>query len=337
MRRVHVLLASLAVFLGATLPVQAGGQPPSALTHLTLQLKWLPQAQFAGYFVANDLGFYRQQGLNVSIEAGGPTIASEKRVLNGKADIGVDWLSALLVARGHGANLTNIAQMFQASSMQLISFKSTGIRSIAQFRGKRIGVWYAGNQYPFFALMSRQGMTPPQKYMTVVPQDFTMKKFLTHAIDVASVTTYNELGVVYEQGVKPSDLTIFDYNKLEVGMLEDGLFAHPAWLSTHASIAVRFLRASIQGWRWAVAHPDRAGMISYRHEAPGYSTPAHQIFMARQVAKLVTSGLGGRHTIGYMNPALYARTWRILLAQHVIQRAPSAAYDPRYWQAAGGH
>jgi NitT/TauT family transport system substrate-binding protein len=331
------LLMALLILLGGSLPVRAGGRPPSHLTHLTLQLKWFPQAQFAGYFVAQQLGFYRQQGLDVSILPGGPTITPETRIAAGVADIGVDWLPALLVARDHGENLTNIAQIFQASGMRLITFRSTGIQRIAQLRGKRVGVWFAGNQYQFYALMSRYHMSPPEKYMTVVPQDFTMQQFLTHQIDAGNAMTYNELGIVYEHGIRPSRLTIFDYNHLGVGVLEDGLFARTAWLRTHASVAVRFLRASIRGWRWTVAHPNQAGLIAYHHEPRGYSRPVHQMFMARQVALLVMHGLGIRHTIGYMDPRLYARTWRILLREHVIRNVPHNAYARQYWTAAGGY
>jgi NitT/TauT family transport system substrate-binding protein len=335
-RYANVVLATVALFLGTALPAAAGGQPPSALTHLTLQLKWLPQAQFAGYFVAQDLGFYRRQGLDVSIKPGGPSIAPEKVVQRGKADIGVDWLSALLVARDRGADLTSIAQIFQSSGMRLIAWKSTGIHSIAQLRGKKVGVWFAGNQYQFYALMSKNHLSPPGKYMSVISQDFTMKQFLTHAIDAGSATTYNELGILYEHGVKPGELTIFDYNRLGVSVLEDGLFARPGWLRSHASIASRFLRASIQGWRWAVRHPDQAGAISFRHQSPGFSTLAHQQYMARQVAKLVTTGLGGRHAIGYMDPRRFTQTWRILLAEHVIHQRPHGAYNGAYWRAIGG-
>ena len=336
MKRLFLLPFVLTVSICAS-SVRAGGQPPTRLTHLTLQLKWFPQAQFAGYFVAHDLGFYRRQGLDVSILPGGPTITPEDRVRDGVAEIGVDWLPALLVARDHGANLTNIAQIFQASGMRLITFRSTGIQRIAQLRGKRVGVWFAGNQYQFYALMSRYDMSPPQQYMTVVPEDFTMRQFLTHQIDAGNAMTYNELGILYEHGVRPSQLTIFDYNELGVSVLEDGLFARPNWLRSHQSIAVRFLRASIQGWRWAVAHPNQAGMISYRHESAGYSSPAHQMYMARQVALLVTHGLGNQHTIGYMDPSLYARTWRILRREQVIRTIPHNAYDQQYWAAAGGY
>lgn len=336
-RYTRALLIALLVFLGGIFPAHAGGRPPSHLTHLTLQLKWLPQAQFAGYFAAQDLGFYRQQGLDVSFRSGGPTIEPEQAVLQSRAEIGVDWLSALLVARDRGEDLTTIAQIFQASGQRLIAWKRAGIQTVPQLRGKRVGVTFAGNQYAFDALMSHYHLSPPQKYLTVESTDVTMRRFLTHQLDASSAQTYNELGTVYEHGVKPSQLTIFDYNALGVSVLEDGLFARPAWLRTHSSVAVRFLRASIQGWQWAVGHPNQAGLLSSRHELPGSSSLAHQRYMAREVARLVTFGLGRKHTIGYMNPALYTRSWRILLAEHVIHHAPTGAYDQQFWRAAGGY
>ena len=335
-RSTSALLAALLVLVAGSVPARAGGPPASPLTQLTLQLKWLPQAQFAGYFVAQDLGFYRQQGLDVVIKPGGPTIAPENAVLQGQADVGVDWLSALLVARDRGENLTNIAQIFQESGQRLIAWKSSGIRTIPQLRGKRVGVTFAGNQYQFYALMSHFHLSPPQKYMRVVAKDVNMKLFLSHQLDATTAQTYNELGIVSEHGIKSSQLTIVDYNTLGDSLLEDGLFARPAWLRTHPSVVTRFLRATIQGWQWADAHPSQAGMISYHHQTPGSSTPAHQVYMARQVALLVTHGLGSRHGIGYMDPALYARTWRILLKEHVIRSAPHTAYDQQYWAKAEG-
>jgi NitT/TauT family transport system substrate-binding protein len=153
-------------------------------------------------------------------------------------------------------------------------------------------------------------------------------------MDVAHAMTYNELGVVYEHGVKPSQLRVWDYNKLGVSILEDGIFANPSWASAHRSTVVAFLRASIQGWKYAVAHPTDAGRISYKHAPAGTSTQSHQIYMAKEVAKLINYGAGKTHAIGYMNPASFKRTWQTLLQQKVIKKAPTNAYDQSYWKAA---
>jgi NitT/TauT family transport system substrate-binding protein len=326
--------AAAVLLLGFSFGPRAEAHQQHALTNVTLQLKWVPQAQFAGYFVAADKGYYRAQGLNVTIKPGGPDIAPEQVVAGGGAQFGIDWLSALLVARDKGLPLENIAQVFQASGMRLIAFKSAHINSIQQFKGKHVGVWFAGNQYQFMALMAKYHMYPPSKYMTVVSQPFVMTTFLNHQLAVAHAMTYNELGVVLESGVKMSQLKIWDYNKLGVSILEDGIFADPKWAAAHRSIVVKFLKASIQGWNYSVAHPNEAGQISFKHAPSGTTTLAHQKYMAAQVAKLIKYGPGLKHPIGYMDPASYKRTWQTLLQQSQIKKAPGMAYDQSYYLAA---
>ncbi|MBV9278518.1 MAG: ABC transporter substrate-binding protein [Chloroflexi bacterium] len=311
-------------------------RPGAGTDSVTLVLKWVPQAQFAGYFIALDNGYYRQEHLNVTIKPGGPDVTPETVVTGGGAQFGLDWLSGLLVARDKGLPLVNIAQVFQASGMRMITFKSSGINSIAQFRGHKVGVWPAGNEYQFYALMNKVGMSPPQNYMHVVTQLFVMDPFLNHQLDVAQAMTYNELGVVLEHGVKRSQLNIFDYNKLGVSILEDGIMARADYVQSHRDIVVRFLRASIKGWQYAVSHPTQAGQISFSHAPSGTTTLHHQIYMAQQVAKLIKYGPGLSHPIGYMDPALYQRTWRTLLQQKVIHHMPASAYTQVYWKAATG-
>jgi NitT/TauT family transport system substrate-binding protein len=333
MARIITVLAVVTLF-GFVLIPRTLAHPQRALTPVTLQLKWVPQAQFGGYFVALDKGFYKNAGLNVTIKPGGPDIAPEQVVASGGAQIGIDWLSALLAARDRGLPVQNIAQIYQASGMRLVAFKSTGITSIQGFKHKKVGVWFSGNEYQFMALMNKYHMSPPSQYMTVVKEPFTMDSFLNHQMDVAHAMTYNEMGVIYEHGVKPSQLRVWDYNKLGVSILEDGLFANPSWASAHRSTVVAFLKASIQGWKYAVAHPKEAGQISYKHAPSGTSTESHQIFMAQQVAKLITYGPGKSHAIGYMDPASYKRTWQTLLQEKVIKKAPKNAFDQSYWKAA---
>jgi NitT/TauT family transport system substrate-binding protein len=305
-----------------------------AMVDITLQLKWENQAQFAGYYVAADKGFYAQQGLNVTIRPGGPDVVPEQVVASRAAEFGIDWLSALLVAREKGVPIQNIAQIFQASGMRLIAFKSEHINSIQDFKGKKVGVWPSGNEYQFYALMYKYHLWPPSHYMTVANQPFEMTPFLTHQLDVAHAMTYNELGVVLESGVKRSQLTVFDYNKLGVSILEDGIFARPDWLRSHKDIAVRFLRASIKGWQWVLAHPKDAGILSYKHAPNSPGGQYHQIYMATEVAKLINYGAAIQKGIGYMDPKLFHRTWSTLLNEHVIAHPPKNAYNQTYWQAA---
>jgi NitT/TauT family transport system substrate-binding protein len=336
-----VVLAALGLAAWAGLGSKAqaaAAKPHAALTKITLQSKWVVQAQFAGYYAARDLGYYKDFGLDVNIKVGGPQITPEQVVASGQAQIGIDWLPSLLAFRDKGTDLVNIAQMFGRSGMTEIAFKSTGINSIAKFRGHRVGVWFSGNQYQFLALMAKENMSPPSKYMTVVTQQFVMDPFLNHQLDVAHAMTYNELGVVLEHGVKMSQLDVFDYNKLGVTILEDGIFSTPSWLQSHRAVAVKFLRASIEGWQWAIHHQTAAGTITYSYTPSGtrsQGTLHHQIYMAHEVAKLIEYGPGLSHPIGYMSPAAFHRTWSLMVQDKVLHHAPSSqAYDQSYWQTA---
>jgi NitT/TauT family transport system substrate-binding protein len=315
---------------GARASAADGGARP----RVRLQLKWLPQAQFAGYYVALDRRFYAEEGLDVAILPGGPSIASEEVVNAGNAEFGVDWLESLLVAREAGKPLVNVAQIFQRSGMRLITFRDSGIESIDEFRGKRVGVWFAGNEFRFMALMDKHGMDPPADFMTVVSQPAEMTSFLERDLDVAHAMTYNEL-ITVEEAVGREALRIFDYNKLGFPLLEDGLFARKDWLRANREVAVRFLRASIRGWKWAQRHPRAAGRISFRH-APRDTSGGlhHQIRMAEEVAELLLPKGRAHHPIGYMDADLYRKTWKTLKQERVIHSEPENAYTREYWRAA---
>jgi NitT/TauT family transport system substrate-binding protein len=304
-----------------------------ALTPVKLILKWVTQAQFAGYFVALKKGYYAKEGLDVHIQSPGPNLAPESVVENGGADFGIDWMPSLLTQRDHGQDLVNIAQIFQTTGMRLIAFKSSHINSPADFAGKKVGVWFYGNQYQFFAWMTKLGIDPTKKF-TVYHQQFEMNTFLTHKIDVASAMTYNELGVVLDSGVKLSDLNVWDYGKEGVSMLEDGIFAKRSFLNKNSDLTVRFLRASIMGWQDVVKNPAAAGKIVYDYDTLKAATLHHEVYMATEVDKLINFGPAVKQGIGYMDPAAFKRTANNCVAQKVISKYPTGAYDQSYWKKA---
>ena len=335
-RRLGVVLVPLVALLASGLGGAAAAptaQHQRALTPITLVLKWLPQAQFAGYYVALKKGYYAGEGLDVTILPGGPDVVPEQAVSTGRAQFGTGWLPALLAARDQGMPLVNIAQIYQTTGMRLLSFKSEHLSSPRAFSGKRVGVWFGGNQYQFLALMDKLGMAPSKSF-TVVHQGFDMTAFLSHNLDVASAMTYNELGLVLDAGVKLSDLNVMDYGANGVGLLEDGIFARADYLAAHRDLAVRLLRASIHGWQDTVQDPAVAAAIVKTYDASNVMSLAHQTYMAREVNKLIEFGPAIERGIGYMDPAAFARTAKISLQYHVIRKAPVGAYDQSYWQEA---
>ncbi len=187
-----------------------------AADKVTLQLKWVAQAQFAGYFVAKDKGFYEEAGLDVEIKPGGPDIAPEQVIAGGGADVIVDWMGGALAAREKGVPLVNIAQPFKKAGMQLVCPKDGPVQTEADFKGKTLGVWFFGNEYPFYAWMNKLGLPTEggPDGVTVLKQSFDVQPLIQKQADCISVMTYNEYWQLIDAGYKPEDLIVFNYTAM---------------------------------------------------------------------------------------------------------------------------
>jgi len=324
-----ILLAVCAALVAGTTS-RASASPSSAkLTKITLQLKWVPQAQFAGYYAASLKGFYKAQGLDVTLKNGGPDIIPEQVVASGQAQFGVNWLPSLLAARDKGTLLVNIAQVFARSGMTQLTWKSSGITSIAKMKGKKVANWLGGNQYELFAALTKAGMHPDKNQgVTIVQQPFDMGLLLKSQVDSASAMTYNELAQVLEsKNPKTGKLyTLADLNVIKMqdagtGMLEDGLFSTASWLKSAANqaIAVKFIAASLQGWIYCRDHQAECVQMTLKE---GPTLPkGHQTWMMNEINKLVWPNSSG---IGIMNAGDYGRTASISKQFGVIKKAPSS-------------
>ena len=318
----------------------AAAAPASAAEPLVLQLKWLPDAQFAGYFVAQAKGFSRQAGLAVTIKPGGPDINPSQILAAGGADVAVDWLAAALTARDQGAPIVNIAQIFQHSGLQLTCRRDSLVRRPADLKGKTVAVWFAGNEYPFLAWMAKLGLTTTgdKPDVTVLRQGAGVELLLERRAACISTMSYNEYWQVIDAGMTPSQLILFRYDDEGVATLEDGLYALSAKLADPAmgDRLARFLRATVAGWRFAAApaHQAETIRILLRHGAADATDPRQAERMLREVAKLVAND---RHGLGYLEPAAYERTVDVLLAaaaNPVIRRRPEAAWTHEIWDRA---
>jgi NitT/TauT family transport system substrate-binding protein len=308
---------------------------------LSLQLKWVAQAQFAGYYVAAAKGYYKAAGLDVTIKPGGPDINPSQVIAGGGADVVVDWMPSALAAREKGVKLVNIAQVFQSSGMELSCRKDSGIRAPADFKGKTLGVWFSGNEYPFLAWMSKLGLKTDggPTGVTVLKQGFNVDPLLQKQAACISTMTYNEYWQLIEAGMKPDQLVVFKYEDEKVATLEDGLYATEATLhdAAKADRLARFVKASMLGWEYAVQHQDEAVKIVLDNDTAGAQTPAHQKRMMSEIAKLVTPA---PHGLGYLDEAAYTRTVQELMAggsDPVITRKPEGAWTHAVWDQAFGH
>ena len=327
-----LLLAAAALALFAAAPAAR------AADHLTLQLKWVLQAQFVGYYVALAKGFYKKENLDVTIRPGGPDINPDQVLAAGGADVVIDWMPSALATREKGVPIVNIAQVFQRSGLELTCRKDSGIRTPADFKGKTLGVWFAGNEYPFLAWMAKLGYTwnGPHPDIRVLKQGFNVDPLLQKQAACISTMTYNEYWQLIEAGMKPSQLIVFKYEKEGVATLEDGLYTLQKDIDDPAMAAklARFLIASKMGWEYAIHHQSEAVNILLKYDTAGVLTKVHQTHMMAAVAELVE---GGPHGWGWLSPAAYNRTVDELLASKstpVITKRPVGAWTHAIWDKA---
>jgi NitT/TauT family transport system substrate-binding protein len=321
--------AGLAVagFAGNGVPAQATPAP----TRVTLQLKWVTQAQFAGYYCALAKGYYRDAGLDVTLKPGGPQISPAQEVAAGRAEFGISWLSSLLALRDRGVDLVNIAQVMRRSGTTEITWKESGIASIAQLRGKRVGVWLGGNEDELFAALLKHGIDPRDpREVTIVPQGLDMEPFLQRQVDAAAAMTYNELAQVLETTnpatgrlFQLSDLNVMTMESAGTAMLQGGIVVRGDWLRSkqNQEIARRFLEASFRGWVYSRDHPEEAVEIVLQND-PSLGR-GHQTWQLNEINALIWPAPRG---IGIMDPVAFQRAARIAREVGVVQQVPPGAY-----------
>ena len=340
-RRYLALVATTSVILAAC----SGGTPSSApsgaggQTAVRLQLQWFPQAQFAGYFAAQEQGYFAAEGLDVTFYAAGPTIAPQTvgSAPNGP-EFTIAWVPKVLQAREAGSDLVNIAQVFQRSGTLSVSWKDSNITKPADFKGKKVGVWDFGNEFEVTAGAKMAGLEQGTDYTKVI-QDFNMALLLSREIDVAEAMIYNEYAQVLEtkdpatgQLYKPEQLNVINWNEVGSAMLQDALHARAAWLAQpgNEDIAKRFLKASFRGWIYCRDHA--ADCTQYALNAGSQLPKGHQAWMMSQINPLVWPSPNG---IGIMDAAEWQQTVDVSLGAAIIKAAPpSGAYRTDLAEAA---
>jgi NitT/TauT family transport system substrate-binding protein len=308
--------------------------------NVTLQLKWVTQAQFAGYYAAKEKGYYDKQCLNVTLKVGGPDITPEQVVASGQAEFGIDWLPSLLATRDQGGDLVNIAQVFTRSGMTELTHKDSGVTTIKQMGGKKVGVWCCGNQFELYAALTKNGIDPTNKSeVTIVNQPFDMNLFLNKQVDAASAMTYNELAQVLETKnpktgklYQLADLNVLKMEDQGTGMLEDGVFTRGDWIKSAANqkTAINFLAASFKGWAYCRDHLQECTNIVLAN-GPTLGR-GHQLWQMNEINALIWPVAQG---VGVMDAAAFDRTAKIAQDFKVIKKpATKDAYRTDLAQAA---
>src|SRR3954471_9163580 len=292
-----VAAVALAVTACSTTPAannsgSSGGGAAGAPAKVTLQLQWVAQGQFAGYYAAVDQGYYKDAGLDVTIKEGGVDIVPQTVLAQGQADYAIAWVPKALASREQGAGITDVAQVFQRSGTYQVSFKDKGITDPAALRGKKVGNWGFGNEFELFAGMTKAGIAPGD--VTLVQQQFDMQALLNGEIDAAQAMSYNEYAQVLEatnpatgQLYQPSDFNIINWNDAGTAMLQDAIWANTEKLSdpTYQDTTAKFITASLEGWIYCRDNPESCRDIVVK--AGSKLGASHQLWQVNEINKLI--------------------------------------------------
>ncbi len=313
---IGALAASAALVLSAcSAPADNGSGSGNGggddLTEVKLQLQWLPQGQFAGYFAAVDQGFFEEEGLDVEIIPSGGDIVPQDALANGDVDYAIAWVPKVLGSIEAGAGVTNIAQIFQKSGTLQVAWADSGIESVADFEGKKIGSWGFGNEWEIFAAMAAEGLDSSK--VQIITQDFNMNAFLQGDIDAAQAMTYNEYAQLLEttdpetgELYTEDDFTVISYEDTVGAMLQDAIWADTEKLESdeeYQETTVSFLKAVIKGWIFAADSPEEAADITIG-AGSGWG-PSHELWMVNETNKLIWPAKDG---IGFIDEAAFDQT-----------------------------
>src|SRR3989442_2496559 len=323
-------IAIVAILLAAACGGGTGGGGGGTMTKVRLQLQWVAQSQFAGYYAAAAKGYYKDAGLDVEIKLGGPDIVAQQVVASDAAEFGIAWVPKVLASREAGADLVNIAQVFQRSGTLEVSFKEKNITKPDDWKGRKVGTWGFGNEPELYAAMRKVGIDPNKASdVTIVKQPFDMSLLLNGEVDTAQAMIYNEYAQVLEQKnpktgklYLPSELNVIDFNQVGTSMLQDHIFARESWLKKSGSedIAVKFLQASFKGW--VFCRDNQKECVDIVLKAGTTLGKGHMTWQLNEINALIWPSPNG---IGALDKAAWDQTVNISTTYQVLKSKPADA------------
>ena len=292
----------------------------SELEKATIVLQWLPQAQFVGYFVAQDKGFYKEEGVSMRILPGGPDVLVSEYLESRRAEYGSMFLVSGLEKRSKGLNIVHVAQLVQKSALLLVVKKSSSIEKVEDLDGKRVGLWHNEFQLQARALFKRLGIK-----VTIVPQSSSMDLFIMGGVDAVSAMWYNELHTLYDSGLNPDELVVFHYDDPEINLNfpEDGLFCLEETYRNHPEKTKGVVKATLRGWEYAFAHQEEALSIleKYMKLANVPFSYEHQRWMLERMRDIVVPDEG--QTMGVLSQKDYDQVGKALMEAGFVKKVPS--------------
>lgn len=280
MRKMPYIVFAAFMLIG-TIPLVALG---ASLKKASMIPHWIPQAQFAGYYVAKEKGIYRKHGIDLTIIAGGPNRLASDYLRDKKADFATLWLSTGISMRDNGTKVVNIAQMFQRSALMLVAKKSSGIRTVPDMDGKKVSLWDSIYQIQPKALFKKFGIK-----VKIIPQSLTVNLFLRDGVQVASAMWFNEYHTIINSGLNPDELVPFFFHDFNLNFPEDGIYTLEETLERDPDLCRTFVKASIEGWKYAFENPAESLdiVLKYLKQEHLPANRVHQKWMLNRIKDLM--------------------------------------------------
>jgi NitT/TauT family transport system substrate-binding protein len=296
--------------------------PAQELKRASLALQWQPQAQFAGFYVAQDKGFYREAGVDMTLIPGGQDVIPSKLLAEGRAQFAIMFLATGMERRAEaqaGLPLAHLAQLVQRSALMLITRRGSGVETPRDLDGKRVSLWDNEFQLQPRALFQRLQIRPK-----IIPQSSTLGLFLRGGVDAASGMWYNEYHTLLASGLDPEDLRVFFYRDMGLNFPEDGIYTLEKTLAADPGLCRAVVAASLRGWEYAFAHPEEALslVLSHMRKAHVPVSPAHQRFMLARMRDIMMPAAPGDTPLGVLSRADYDNVARALVGLGLMKTPP---------------
>jgi len=318
----HNRFLFLSAFVIALLwPLHSHGGAGARLRTVTVALQWVPQSQFAGFYVAQDMGFYKRRGLDVTIRHGGPELNSINTLADGSAQFATTFLTSALRRRDGGLPLVNVCQLVNRSTAMLVVRRESGIRTLDDLNGRKISIWSGDFGVPFQAALSSRNIRPARRYV----QNYSANLFLNRGVDACAAMRYNEYHMLFQAGLDPTDLVTFPLSDYGLNVPEDGIYSLERTWRSDPALCRAFAEATMEGWRHAKSHPDLAlkSVMQRVGEARIPTNGSHMKWMLEQILPGILPGPDSDWQAGVLSRSEYAKAVNIMKKQGLLKSPPA--------------
>jgi len=306
-------------------------ETPKELTPVSLRLNYLPQTEYAGSYIALWNGYYEEEGLDVSIFGAGQELNSISMVASGGDTFGIGEPHAVIISRAQGVPLVHIFQGDTDAYLRYVVKKSTGIETIEDLKGKTLSLWLGGAEWEMLCMLRKAGLDP-ETDVNIIAQRVGLVPFYENQVELAQVTTFNELQQIYNAGYSPDDITVFRASDYGCGLVGNGIFTLEETVNNQPEVVQGFVNATARGWKWAFENPEKT-VEMFIKEFPDLEYTA-QLVMLEEERKLYLGREAAEKGVGYLDPNYISEAQAVILDNNLISNPVNLdeVYRSEFWE-----